>query len=702
MHYRKLILMLLGLLYLSLHSMGAQAAQQWHSANGNLEGAFIDALTYNPKQPDELFAGTYMGGLYQSNNGGLSWHQLGAAQLGTTLVTTIAINPQNPQEVYVSTYNLGSFKSEDHGETWQSIYYDKRKFNRAVTFQFNPVNPRELFWATEEDGIYKSIDNGKTWQKLAQPGNGGEEFRCLAMSPVNPNEMLVAVHTYSPHGEQSTVYKSNDQGVTWRAIANPFKGQYVSGIYYAANGVDIYLYTQNRSNEGRYSDLYLSRNGGEAWSKISPEGLHTDITGFAVQLGKDNHIYLHDEDGQFFESMDEGAHWQLMTTMTDTSISELLVRPDQANIVYAVGRSGLLMSQDHGRHWAEMKSGLANLQISSIAVTPRSQSVFASIRGVGLLQSSDGVNWQTINFPADAASIGQIAIDPVHPENLFAYVGMTMEHGSEGMFYTHDAGKTWIKSKMDDPFSIQCITVNPVNPKQIFACEYGADYIYMSEDGGQVWDRVEIDAGTNAKGFFSIAINPKHSKQVYAVGFGGIFKSEDGGFHWKLLTQFYQSLSKIVIDPRQPNVMYAAGLAGFYKSNDGGLSWEYLYIDLPAGIPVNQVVIDPADSNIIYASAYNDLFYIAAGIFVSIDGGDTWSPYSDGLTNQAVTAINWFQGQLIAGTSGGGMFMNAGWHKGDPLNAPLKPTAPRFKPVKQIDVLQKEFRRLHMLSKQSY
>ena len=91
----------------------------------------------------------------------------------------------------------------------------------------------------------------------------------------------------------------------------------------------------------------------------------------------------------------------------------------------------------------------------------------------------------------------------------------------------------------------------------------------------------------------------------------------------------------LVFDPTDDNVLYAGGISGgIWKSMDGGQSWTPIG-DVLANLDVSSIVIDRHDPNTLFASTGEgyfredvrgtDLPLRGDGIFVTHDGGDTWT-----------------------------------------------------------------------------
>lgn len=85
----------------------------------------------------------------------------------------------------------------------------------------------------------------------------------------------------------------------------------------------------------------------------------------------------------------------------------------------------------------------------------------------------------------------------------------------------------------------------------------------------------------------------------------------------------------LVINPGNPNIMWAAGVGGgIWKSTDGGANWTPKG-DLLQNIAISTLIQDPRSPDVLYAGTGEGYFNIdairGAGIFKSIDGGETWN-----------------------------------------------------------------------------
>jgi len=83
------------------------------------------------------------------------------------------------------------------------------------------------------------------------------------------------------------------------------------------------------------------------------------------------------------------------------------------------------------------------------------------------------------------------------------------------------------------------------------------------------------------------------------------------------------SITAIVVDPKDRDVIYAGTThAGVYKSIDGGNSWQPIHKGLGRA-SISQLVFDPSDSGILYASTQGSLYR-------TINGGASWQELAHG------------------------------------------------------------------------
>ncbi len=132
----------------------------------------------------------------------------------------------------------------------------------------------------------------------------------------------------------------------------------------------------------------------------------------------------------------------------------------------------------------------------------------------------------------------------------------------------------------------------------------------------------------------SILINPQNPKVMYAAGVaGGVWKSVDAGESWTPLADMIANIAvcSMAFDPKNPDIIYAGtgegfsnsdGVrgAGIFKTIDAGQTWTRLAFTANNNnfFAVNDLVVSAKDSNRIYAATLT-------GVWRSLDAGDNWT-----------------------------------------------------------------------------
>jgi photosystem II stability/assembly factor-like uncharacterized protein len=189
----------------------------------------------------------------------------------------------------------------------------------------------------------------------------------------------------------------------------------------------------------------------------------------------------------------------------------------------------------------------------------------------------------------------------------------------------------------------------------------GTTFFFGGVDGG-VWKTA--DAGTTWQPLFdkqpvasigALEVAPSDPKIIY-VGTGesdirsnlasgdGVYKSTDGGETWKNIgLQETRQISRIAVDFKNPNHVVVAALGhayapneerGIFVSDDGGATWTKSLFK-GAAIGAADVAISADNPNIVFAvlweahrppwSTYAPINGDGCGLYRSTDGGHSWS-----------------------------------------------------------------------------
>jgi photosystem II stability/assembly factor-like uncharacterized protein len=221
------------------------------------------------------------------------------------------------------------------------------------------------------------------------------------------------------------------------------------------------------------------------------------------------------------------------------------------------------------------------------------------IAGNGIYHSTDGGQTWKHRGLEGTAQIARILIDPHDPQRiLVAALGNPFADSDErGVYRSDDGGQTWRKTLFAGPGTgASDIAMDPVHPDIVFAGMWqfrrnawhltsggDTDGIFQSSDGGNTWHPVTGNGLPSGQmGRIGLAIAPSDPKRIYAIiesSAGLLWRSDDGGEHWALVSSntlinerpFYYS--RIVVDPHDENHLFSVSVH-LAESNNGGKSWH--------------------------------------------------------------------------------------------------------------------------------
>ena len=295
-------------------------------------------------------------GLYQN----LNWRNIGPFRGGRSVA--VAGVPGNPTVYYMGSTGGGVWKTEDAGISWKNLSDGFFRTGSVGAIAIADSDPNVIYVGMGEhavrgvmtshgDGVYKSTDGGKSWSYLGLPMS--RHISSIQIHPENPDLVYVAVQgaLYGPTKARG-IYKSEDGGRTWRRalfidentgacdlamdVNNP-------RILYAGMWDHIRTPWQIRSG-GLGSGIYKSTDGGENWEQLL-DGLPDKMGKVAISVSKANsnivYANIEAESGGVFRSEDGGKTWaqtndQRLTIARAWYYTEIVADPIDPENVYVL------------------------------------------------------------------------------------------------------------------------------------------------------------------------------------------------------------------------------------------------------------------------------------------------------------------------------------------------------------------------------
>ncbi len=293
-----------------------------------------------------------------------------------------------------------------------------------------------------------------------------------------------------------------------------------------------------------------------------------------------------------------------------------------------------------GMHWRLAGPFRAGWATMAAGVAGQPNTYYFGAAGGGVWKTDDaGRTWQPLMQHQQSSSIGALAVSASDPGVIYAGTGQVAVRydilPGDGVYKTTDGGKTWKNVGLKDSRHIGRILIDPKDPNRVLVAALGNVFkpnaergVFLTTDGGKTWNHVLfVNENTGA---VDLASDPEHPSVVYAavwqmrmhpwlsyftpqIGPGsGIYKSSDGGLHWKKLTGNglpSGDLGRIglaVARGTQGAVVYATigatgGQSGVYRSADGGKSWQCVNHKASlADSYFSRVTVNPKNPDIVY------------------------------------------------------------------------------------------------------
>lgn len=134
-------------------------------------------FAFDPSDPHRVYAGTRVGGVFRSSDGGESW-SFGDGVDHTWMVTSLAVSAAAPATLYAGLDTLfvlpSLWRSTDSGVTWAVRDAGLPRTGSLQAIIFDPDSPSTLFALSSEQGPFVSFDGGALWSARNQsfPGPG--------------------------------------------------------------------------------------------------------------------------------------------------------------------------------------------------------------------------------------------------------------------------------------------------------------------------------------------------------------------------------------------------------------------------------------------------------------------------------------------------------------------------------------------------
>ena len=681
-------------------------AMQWRQI-GPFRGGRALAIEGVPGEPDTYYFGAVAGGVWKTTDGGANWTPLFDKE-PISSIGAIAVAPSDHNVIYAgtgeaairgnTTYGTGVFKSIDGGKTWQNLgLKDSRQIGALI------VDPRNAdvvlvaalghaFGPNQERGIFRTADGGKTWTKVLSKdeNTGGID---LVFDPHNSNIIFASLWQarrqpwfFSSGGPGSGLYRSEDNGVTWKHLeGNGLADGILGKIGIAVSGADSNrVYAIIEAKEG---GLYRSDDAGQHWTRVNDDGRFRQRAWYFSKVYADpksaDTVYLLNTG--LFRSVDGGKTFNLLPGRHGDHHG-LWIDPQNPDRIANVSDGGASISTDGGKTWTT-QNNQPTAQFYHIAVDNAfPYHIYGAQQdnsNVGIASRTDsGVIGREDWFVAGGGECGFVVPDPRDWHIIYS--------NNEGYITRYDKNKKEVQDVSVWPLDnsghgaadlvhrFQWVTplmLSSHNPDVLYT---GGECVFKSADHGQTWTQISGDLTRNDKSkqqpsggpltnditsveyydtVFALAESPVKKGTLWAgTDDGLVHVTTDDGQHWSKVTPKMPEWSTVdLIDPspHDGNTAYVAvdrhKLDDFkpyiFKTNDLGGTWTAITTGIPDGSYVHAVREDPKRKGLLYAGT-------ETGVFVSFDDGTHWQPLQLNLPVSPIHDLVVKDDDLVVATHG--------------------------------------------------
>lgn len=659
-------------------------------------------IAVDPTDNKRWFAATASGGVWLTEDEGVTWSNLTDTAIPNLATSTIVISPQDPNTLYIGTGepfgNLGAvggagiYKTIDGGQTWAALS-NSATFGDVGRIIINPLDKNNVIVATTK-GIYSTVNGGSNW---TQTYNSSNWIQDLDADPSNFNIQYGSVRNFG-------LVKSIDGGLTWstildRANFNTNHSRFETSISPAdPNTIFVSVYSPSGATTGINTDFYVSRNKGASFINLKTAGTAENANLVTGQGWYDNIIMAHPYDtnvfyvggvavfkvtisGSFFTSKSIASGYDNAQINTDVHVDQ----HGMAAILGSNQQFRILLANDGGLYSTSFKTdpGSVSGDWSDLALGKNSTQFYGATKQNGadnyLAGAQDNGCWISQGNNSDKSKTYQRILGGDGFEVIWHYnkpgnfIGVSQNYGQIGRYINNVGALSNFEESgaAAAPFYAKLSNADN-NPEAVFAVTTTG--VWRSTDFAGTWNQTKIPVGfaSNNSSAMNVEVSTADPNVVWAGGSmtedgeKSLHVSEDNGLTF-IQTSSYNNpknnhslnISGIGVSLTERKRAYALfssqNAAKVLKTEDLGVTWTDIsgYSSSTTrptfpDVAVHSIIEMPFDENILWVGT--DI-----GIFETLNGGDTWA-LLDNFLPVAVYDMKIVNNQVVISTYGRGVW----------------------------------------------
>ena len=650
------------------------SAMRWRLI-GPYRAGRVSAVAGIPGDPTTYYMGLPGGGVWKTTDAGRVWNPIFDAQ-DVASIGDLAVAPSNPNIVIVGTGEQtsgdGVYRSTDAGATWTNIGLQDSRYISTVII--DPKDPNIIvvgvlghpilgvLGPSENRGVYKTTDGGKSWKKTLYRDNLAGVSN-MAADPDNPKILYAGM--WKPFDfrqgppekpeQDSWIYKSTDQGSTWKPVSETGlptdpRGRQGLAVAPGTKGQRVFAIM----DEG----LFRSDDGGVSWRQITKDP-RIDGNLYICRVYVDpNHadtVYVMQTTA--YRSTDGGVTFTAFKGAPGGDDYHVLwIDPQNSRRLFLGVDQGATISVDNGASWStwfnqptgQFYHVITDNQFPYISYAPQQDSGTVAVPN----RSDYGIITYRDWFSAGGFEFCYMAPDPLNPNIVYSggWYGSVVRFDRTTGQITH----VFVRNAKYHVSQMPPLVFSPQDPHTLYL---GTQFVMKTVDNGLTWTEISPDltvtpgsenkssglAATRESTAGHVPLNETVSREVESEAMHELEEDrESGGKDDFELAQRVPpgALTVLSPSPASASILWAGSTNGLVQATfDGAKTWTNV---TPSTIPKNSQIIaiepsryDPNEAIIVYEARLDSHPYIAR----TRDAGKSWQLITTGLQDGWVARI---------------------------------------------------------------
>ncbi|OUR95582.1 hypothetical protein A9Q87_00240 [Flavobacteriales bacterium 34_180_T64] len=683
----------------------------------------VNKILMDPTNTSKMYCSSANGGIKKSIDGGLNWTLIdGSANSGYD----IEFKPGDPSTIYASGDKF--FKSTDGGLTFsspnglsmwtQEFVTGSNYWTTSNSNQNNSVTPRtgsamavfyvgnfsqpvtrlispsidlsganapelkfsysQVSWASDIDELkvlYKTSAAG-AWVELANYTTEVTSWSDITLSLPNPSsDYYIALEGKANYGRGLTI---DDVSVEDASLGVLFQDGFESAPNNFSSGPKMMGVSANDPNVvyvieasgGIFGGLHKSIDGGNTFSQLDHTGMNyfgyaSDGSDDSGQAPRDMDIVVNPNDinevhiagVNTWRSTDGGVNFSITSQWTPQNASGQNIGYCHADVdmleyvdgkLYVCSDGGVFVANTPGtidaNYYTDLTSGIGVHQFYKFGISQTDPVIItggSQDNGTTIMDVNG--NW--------GHWLGADGMESFVDKNNSDLVFGTIYFGDLYRSYNGGLNSGWLGTPDDkDGGWVTPYEQDPLTPNVIYA---GFDQVYKSFDSGTSWTAISQNFGGNLD---ELKVAPSNANYIYASNGNSLYRTTNGGLigsPWQQLTGFSGSINSIAIHPTNPNKIAIAtnSAAKVYVSDNGGTTWSSYLFDLP-NFSARALVWQDNGLDGLYLGMNYGVYYIDTVT------PSNWQAFSNNLPNAQISEleINTANNKIYVATYGRGVW----------------------------------------------